>query len=611
MNILFLSLTRFGDLLQSQAAITDVSQEGHQVGIACLQNFLPAVHLMKHVDHAFPFIGSSLLTSILPQKHQRTEEMPEHVSLDWLNGIKELVEWRDMVWDEFAPDVVINLSPYISSCYLTRFMAKNALIGGFTIDDSGQMQTQGFWGNILLGPSKVRGLMPYNITDIFRGITAEALEQLAIEQGLPLGQRAFLKTRGAYGDAFLQMPTASIIDNAQNGLNRGLLAMGLMQPKKTAEGRKPSDIQGLIQSARSYQVTGFVGIQLGASVPERQWPVEYYAKVGEYLWENYKLCPVLLGTQNEIPLAEQYTTYTKSPAIPLCGKTGLVDLSAILSRCLFLLTNDTGTMHLAAGLEIPSFGMFLATAQPFDTGPYLENCFCFEPDMDCHPCGFTTPCAFDNACLQSIQPEAVIECIDAYIHERVINSASLGTARVWRSQIDDKGALSLEALHTCDESSQGENCSSLYVSSRGEWLPVYRQFVWLLMQGINRVDQKEAMSKILVDAISTCNEGAPTKFSACIQDEAMRLAEQLTVLEQQGEVLLLRPVALMQQRFLESWEQINTLLSASPWFVGIQPLWVHFTQSTERSFEDIMQGIGVFRQVIRQLGTSYKGEGAM
>ena len=48
-------------------------------------------------------------------------------------------------------------------------------------------------------------------------------------------------------------------------------------------------------------------------------------------------------------------------------------LAAVLRQSRLIVTNDTGTMHLAAGLGVPVLALFLATAQPWDTGPYREG----------------------------------------------------------------------------------------------------------------------------------------------------------------------------------------------------------------------------------------------
>lgn len=56
-----------------------------------------------------------------------------------------------------------------------------------------------------------------------------------------------------------------------------------------------------------------------------------------------------------------------------CGANGPARSCRRAFRNGMLITNDTGTMHLAAGLNLPILAIFLATAQPWDTGPYQEK----------------------------------------------------------------------------------------------------------------------------------------------------------------------------------------------------------------------------------------------
>ena len=126
-------------------------------------------------------------------------------------------------------------------------------------------------------------------------------------------------------------------------------------------------------------------MQLGASEERRQWPAQYFAAVGDNLWHKRKLCPVLLGSPAERPLAEAYAQQAQGPFVDAVGKTDLTQLAALLRRSRMLFTNDTGTMHLAAGLGVSCLAIFLATAQPCDTGPYLPGCCCLEPALPCHP----------------------------------------------------------------------------------------------------------------------------------------------------------------------------------------------------------------------------------
>ena len=684
MNVLFVSLTRFGDLLQTQASINDVASAGHSVGIVCLHNFLPTVHLMEGIAHVFPFIQGSLLANMASKVKTEDDFTFDDNSEGWLRATKELKEWRDMLWREFAPDVVVNLSPAMTSRLLASYLSSGDNIGGFSLESQASYHNTSLWASAMQGAKGQRGIIPYNLVDIFRGITADALTLVTpTKTGAKHIVSAFDGTIGRSG---LLSPSESILHNVKNNLMQELLALGLSgwggafkgdlpqrrdQPTlaKQARGRivskatiisensggtaaerkSPDQTNGKGNKASGGNVSsdkisedklsGFFAIQLGASAVERQWPVESFAKVGDFLWKNYGLVPVLLGTNNELPLAKEYERLAQSPHISMVGKTGLVDLSAYLLHCLFLLTNDTGTMHLAAGLGVPSFAIFLATAQPFDTGPYLQGCYCFEPDLPCHPCNFNQPCPHEYICRDAITPETVMACMDHFIltTSRIENlptesyggkatatkkeSAQIGSpiaaektvgenteaediagqgARIWLSCLDDKGSLSLEPLVPLEKG----NLSHVYARSRGPLVKFQRAFLWAFLARYQSSLENDEVNEVVDSPLLAVHPSWFTKEAReAVGQDAERLLSLIDVLERQGSVLLLRPVDLMRQRFLESWEAVYRELSESLWFCFLASLWLDRTNLSDMDFKELMAVVrivkGLFEDVTR------------
>lgn len=172
------------------------------------------------------------------------------------------------------------------------------------------------------------------------------------------------------------------------GVGQGPGRFVLRRPETAAAERA----EARLREAAPVGTSVFVGFQLGASAVVRQWPTEAFARLGELLWEKHRAVPVLLGSPGEVALAEAYRRAGRAPCLDLVGRTDLVELAAVLTKLRLLVSNDTGTLHLAAGLDVPAVAIFLATAQPCDTGPYRPGCLCLEPDMPCHPCPFGAVC---------------------------------------------------------------------------------------------------------------------------------------------------------------------------------------------------------------------------
>ena len=84
------------------------------------------------------------------------------------------------------------------------------------------------------------------------------------------------------------------------------------------------------------------------------------------------------------------------------GRTTLDQLMDELAGCDALLTNDTGTMHLAAFLGVPTVAIFGST-EPELTSPLGDFHQVLRHKVDCSPC-FLRECPIDFRCMTRIEP---------------------------------------------------------------------------------------------------------------------------------------------------------------------------------------------------------------
>jgi heptosyltransferase II len=78
-----------------------------------------------------------------------------------------------------------------------------------------------------------------------------------------------------------------------------------------------------------------------------------------------------------------------------------------LRECRFLLTNDTGTMHLASLLGLPVVAIFGST-EPRLTGPLGDGHIVLRHQVECSPC-FLRECPIDFRCMKEVSVEEVVE----------------------------------------------------------------------------------------------------------------------------------------------------------------------------------------------------------
>ena len=119
----------------------------------------------------------------------------------------------------------------------------------------------------------------------------------------------------------------------------------------------------------------YIGFQLGAQDNYKIWPINNFIKLASKLCtETQKFKFVLLGaTKNEIKLAEEFCRGLNNPGsvVNICGKTKIDELPSIVNDMDLLVTNDTGTMHLAIALGIKTISLFGPTNLN-EFGPYQD-----------------------------------------------------------------------------------------------------------------------------------------------------------------------------------------------------------------------------------------------
>ena len=152
-----------------------------------------------------------------------------------------------------------------------------------------------------------------------------------------------------------------------------------------------------------------VGLCPGAEYgPAKRWP--YFGEAAKILAEKYQLNWLILGTAKERELAEDVAKKIGPAAINLAGKTSLAELIRELQRCQLLLTNDTGTMHLAAHLEVPTVAIFGST-EPALTGPIGKGHLVIRQQVECSPC-FLRTCPIDFRCMERVKVADVVAAVE-------------------------------------------------------------------------------------------------------------------------------------------------------------------------------------------------------
>lgn len=173
---------------------------------------------------------------------------------------------------------------------------------------------------------------------------------------------------------------------------------------------KEADIANklMVQAGMNSQ-NPYVVLAVGANWPNKRWPATYYAKLVDWFY-NQNIIPVLIGGGVvDERLADEISAAVEIPPVTLVGKTTLKQLAHIIKKSKVTLGGDTGPVHLAAGLNIPTI-MLMGPTDANRNGPYRQLDHVIEVSYDCKHCWSRT-CKFDRDCLDAISVQQVIEKI--------------------------------------------------------------------------------------------------------------------------------------------------------------------------------------------------------
>lgn len=105
----------------------------------------------------------------------------------------------------------------------------------------------------------------------------------------------------------------------------------------------------------------YLCVHAGARAPDRCWPASHFAAVADALAGESGLPVVLTGSAQEAALTRAVAAAMRHPAVDAAAPVPVGALAALISRCRLLVTNDTGTSHIAAALRVPSVVVFRAS----------------------------------------------------------------------------------------------------------------------------------------------------------------------------------------------------------------------------------------------------------
>jgi heptosyltransferase-2 len=160
-----------------------------------------------------------------------------------------------------------------------------------------------------------------------------------------------------------------------------------------------------------------IGVSPGAAYGSAKcWLPERFADSASGLVARQGGTVVLFGAPGDIDYCnkvEKILQEQSSPVVNLAGKTSLREFIDLAAACSVFLTNDSGSMHVASALGVPTVAVFGAT-NPKTTGPCGPYKTVIQQKVDCSPC-FKRECPIDHRCMTRVTAARVFNAAASLI----------------------------------------------------------------------------------------------------------------------------------------------------------------------------------------------------
>jgi ADP-heptose:LPS heptosyltransferase/ribosomal protein S13 len=387
-NILILNMTRMGDLIQSTPTITGLRKKYRDSNITLMvtKDF---EEFSKNISH----VNNRVVIDIKQFRDRKN-----------LNGFLwiELYRYLESLLDELKKnnyDLLINLSHSKLSAFMISYLGINS-VRGFGCNKNGDRMTFDPWMQYFGTEPFNRKTNPFNLVEIF--------------------------TRGA-GVA----PENNPIHLIPNSIDPKVLI------QKFGNCIKEGDL--------------VIGMQAGSSIEGRRWSPKSFAILADDLIESLGARLILFGVDSEKELGKQIVHFSKykDKLIDLTGRTNVDELTSLVKRCSYLITNDTGTMHIAAAVGTTVVGLFFAHAHPYETAPYSPGHVIFQARIECAPCSYGVECN-NIVCVHKVQPDHLLLMIQSHyangVWEITKSMPNMDEINIFNTYIGEDRRLRLRSL---------------------------------------------------------------------------------------------------------------------------------------------------------------------
>jgi heptosyltransferase-2 len=149
-----------------------------------------------------------------------------------------------------------------------------------------------------------------------------------------------------------------------------------------------------------------IGVSPGAAFGSaKRWLPERFAEAANRVANETGASVAIFGSKDERALCESVAQAIRAPVKNFAGETTLAEFIDMAAACRVYLSNDSGAMHIASALGVPSVTVFGAT-NDVTTGPTGPVARIIREQVECSPC-MKRECPIDHRCMTRVEASRV------------------------------------------------------------------------------------------------------------------------------------------------------------------------------------------------------------
>lgn len=168
-----------------------------------------------------------------------------------------------------------------------------------------------------------------------------------------------------------------------------------------------------------------IGMAPMSVAPARAWDKDRFIEAAKQLTKDTSATVVLFGTAREKATTAFIQSALGEAAVDTAGQLSLPELGAVLSMCDVFIGNDSGLMHVASALRIPSVILFGASDPTYALPPWGRSIPLQHKEIACVPC-LRNDCVrlgpYHKECLKAITVQEVVSAVQNLWEDRHVSN---------------------------------------------------------------------------------------------------------------------------------------------------------------------------------------------